>query len=337
MDLFDVAGVIVRGLEDERFVLQGGVEGDALHRVRAEISLAELFVAVFMRAAGIFAVVEMYRAQLVEADDCVEPGQYAVEIADDVVAGVPDVTGVEAHAEFVTERHAVDDFAEFFKTAADLRALARHRFEQDGGLHSGEQHAVERLGDQFDALFRTLTGVRAGVEVVKLTGEVLHPLDVLLQHIQAVFAGCPVRRAEVHRIAPVGDQIAEPMFFEQGVQRRRVLGDDIFAFPPARIARKVGEGIPAEPEHRFAHCLIAVCHAQVTADIDHSTLRFASFRLLYCDTNRGICLYFVISVNREIFSSRLKAGKSSMKRDPQVRLSDNSASEISCFKIIEKN
>lgn len=42
MYLFDVPRVIIRGFEDERLALQGGVEGDALHRVHADVPLAEL-------------------------------------------------------------------------------------------------------------------------------------------------------------------------------------------------------------------------------------------------------------------------------------------------------
>ena len=286
MYLFDVPGVIVRCLKDERLVLQGGLQGDVLHRFHTDVPLAELLVTVFVRAAGIFAVVEMYGIQAVEPDDLIKLRQHAVEVVHDIIPRVPDVTGVEAYAELIVQLHAVDDFPELLKAPTHLRTLARHRFEQDDGLHFGEENAVERLGDQFDPLFRTLTGMCSGVEVVEVSWEVLHPLNILFQHIQAVRTGGGICGAEIHGVAPVCDHLAEVMLFEQRIQRRRVLGDDILAFSAARIAGEVGEGVAAEFQHGFAHRLISVRHAQVTADVYHSILRYV---FLYCDTNRRIC------------------------------------------------
>ena len=199
------------------------MEGDAAHRFRAEMPFAELLVPILVRAAGVLAVVEVHGAQPVEPDDLVEARQHAVEVADDIVSRVPDVAGVEAHAELLAEPDAVDDLPELFEGTADLRALARHRFEQNGRPHSRGEDAVQRLGDQLDPFLNALTGMRAGVKVVVVAGEVFHPFDVLLQHIQPVRSGRWVRGAEVHRVAAVSDELAEVFFFQQGVERRRVL------------------------------------------------------------------------------------------------------------------
>jgi len=85
MYLFDIPRVVVRRLKDERLVLQSGVEGDALHRVHADKSFTELFVTILVRSAGIFAVVEVYGAQLIYPYDPVETRQHAVEVADDII------------------------------------------------------------------------------------------------------------------------------------------------------------------------------------------------------------------------------------------------------------
>ena len=60
--------------------LQGRVVQDAPERFEAQTALPELFVPVLMRAAGVFAVVQMQRLQPVKADHAVEFRQHAVQI-----------------------------------------------------------------------------------------------------------------------------------------------------------------------------------------------------------------------------------------------------------------
>ena len=63
------------------------------------LTLSELLVPVFSGAAGILAVIEMYRTQSVQPDDPVELCQHSVQVAFDIVSAVPHVTRVEAHTD----------------------------------------------------------------------------------------------------------------------------------------------------------------------------------------------------------------------------------------------
>ena len=153
--------------------------------------------------------------------------QYAVKVVGDIIPRVPDMTGVEAYPDLVLQIHAVDDFSELLKAPAHLCTLARHRFQQDGCAQFGEEDAVECVRDQLDPLLSALTRMRAGVKIIVLMRKGFHSLDILLQHIQPVEAGGFLCRTQVHRVAAVGDELAETLFFKQAIQRRGILGDDV--------------------------------------------------------------------------------------------------------------
>lgn len=146
-------------------------------------------------------------------DDAVELREYLVEVIADVVAAVPDVAGVEAYAELVISFDAVDDGAQFFKRAADFRALARHRFQEDGRLLVWREHVVELLRDVLDALLGSLPDVAAGVEVVEIARQVLEALDVvghrLVREAAQVLLGC----AGIHRVGRVRDKRDDRVLF----------------------------------------------------------------------------------------------------------------------------
>ena len=72
MDFGLVAFIVVRSFEDERTVLQQRMTDYGFQRICADRSLSELFVAVFARAAGIFAVIKMNCAKLLRAYDPVK-------------------------------------------------------------------------------------------------------------------------------------------------------------------------------------------------------------------------------------------------------------------------
>ena len=90
------------------------------HGLHADLALAQLFVAVLMRAAGVLAVVEMNRTQTLQADYLVKAGQHPVQVLHQIIAPVPDMAGVQADAQLVLQLHTVDDLPQFFKAAAHL-------------------------------------------------------------------------------------------------------------------------------------------------------------------------------------------------------------------------
>ena len=82
-----------------------------------------------MRTAGIHAVVEVDGMQTVEPDHTVELLQHAVEVAHDVVARIPHVARVQAHAHVALQLHLRDDGRQLLERAADLAAFPRHRLQ----------------------------------------------------------------------------------------------------------------------------------------------------------------------------------------------------------------
>ena len=79
-DLRRVARQLVRRFEDHGQSLKGRVAQNAPERLESQISLPDFFVPVLVRAAWIFAVVQMQRLQAVKANDAVEFRQHAVQI-----------------------------------------------------------------------------------------------------------------------------------------------------------------------------------------------------------------------------------------------------------------
>ena len=148
-------------------------------RVKADAALADGGVAVLVGAERVLRVVQVDGAQAVEPDHAIELLQHAVQIAGDVVAAVPHVAGVQAHAHFLVQFHGVDDGGQLFKTAADLRALACHGFKQQRGGLLGRNHLIQRIGDERDARLGALAHMAARMHVVQLAGGVFHTHEVV--------------------------------------------------------------------------------------------------------------------------------------------------------------
>ena len=158
-------------------------------RVEADAALPQPRVAVLARAAGVHAVVEVDGAQPVQPDHAVELRQYAVKVARNVVARVPYVARVQAHAHPLGGIQPLDDGGQLLEAPADLRALPRHRLQKQRGGLIGAQHLVQRGGHLLDTRLHALPHVGAGMHVVQLVRRLLHARKVLHQHLQGEFAG----------------------------------------------------------------------------------------------------------------------------------------------------
>ena len=84
----------------------------------------------------------MQGAQAVEADHAIELVENAVEVAHDVIASVPHMAGVQAHAKELVVLDAVDDARELLEAPADLGALARHGLQKDRRADAGLEDLV---------------------------------------------------------------------------------------------------------------------------------------------------------------------------------------------------
>ena len=72
---------------------------DSFEGVEPDLAFADLFVPVFVRGEGVHRIVAMNRLETIKTDHPVELGENSVEVADDVVSAVPDMTGVQTDAE----------------------------------------------------------------------------------------------------------------------------------------------------------------------------------------------------------------------------------------------
>ena len=140
-------------------------------RLEPDFPTADHLVAVFSRAPGILAVVQVDGLEAGKADYAVKFLQHAVQVSHNVVARVVDVAGVQADAHAVRALHPVEDGAQGFKGAAHLAALAGHGLQEHRRVLLRAQHLVEGLGDARDARFLTLPHVGAGMEVIECAGQ----------------------------------------------------------------------------------------------------------------------------------------------------------------------
>ena len=104
-----VAGEFVWSFEIKGEAAQDRVVDDAAERFRANLALADLCVAVFVRGKPEDAVVNVYRFQAVKPNHAVKLCQHTVEVVYNVIPGIDHVAGIEAHAELFLHRRAVDD------------------------------------------------------------------------------------------------------------------------------------------------------------------------------------------------------------------------------------
>ena len=74
---------------------------DVLYRIRADETLTDFFVPVFVRTHRIFRIVQVYRFQPLQSDNVVKVFQHAVQIVHNVVSRIENVASVKAHADFV--------------------------------------------------------------------------------------------------------------------------------------------------------------------------------------------------------------------------------------------
>ena len=231
--------------------------------------MADALVAVLAAAQRIHAVVKVDGAQAVEADYPVEVFQHAVEVVDQIIAGVVQVAGVEADAHFLLQHHAVENAADFLEGASDLAAFSGHRLEQHGGLQVRPQHGIQLLDDQRDAGVFALPGVAAGVKIVEVAGHVFHAGQIVPHHFECETSRLRIGGTRVEGVRRMCQQLAETVFGgqrEKGVDVGQV---QILGFPAARIAGEELEGVGTDRQRVAAHAEEALGRGQVAADVEH--------------------------------------------------------------------
>ena len=196
----------------------------------------------------------MQRLQAVKANDAVEFRQHAVQIVCNVIARVRHVARVEAHAKLVFAPAGVKNGAQLFKPAADLAALAGHRFEQNGRMLPGLHDRVETRGNQVNACLNALPDVAAGVEIIEIPGRQLHALQIVRKDLTGKFARPFILRAGVQRIRRMRHKRTEQPALLHLHKHGGVRRVGAFRRAAARIARKELKCVRADrkrgPSHR---------------------------------------------------------------------------------------
>ena len=80
-DFLGIARQFIGGFQNERQLAQRGMVHDALECLNADEALADFLVAVFVRTARVFRIVDMHCAQARQPHHAIEFLQHAIEIS----------------------------------------------------------------------------------------------------------------------------------------------------------------------------------------------------------------------------------------------------------------
>ena len=163
------------------------------------------------------------------------------------------MAGVQTHPQLVRQLHPVDDLPQLLEPAAHLTALAGHGLQQDGGAEARRQDGVQRLRDLGNTRLHTLPGVAAGMEVVHVAGEVLHPLQVVRKRHAGKLPGVLILGAGIDGIRRVGHQRAEFVFRRQRQKRRHIRRVDGLGLAAPGIAGEKLKRVGPDGQGRPAH------------------------------------------------------------------------------------
>lgn len=242
---------------------------DAGQGRQADVALADAGVAVLGAADGVPAVVEMNGPQSLKADDPVEFGQHAVEVVDDIVAGVMHVTGVKTDTHFFPQGDPVQNQAQFLKVAAKFTALAGHGLQQHRRRLLRRQDGVELGGDQGDARLFALSDMTAWMEGIEIARQVFQAFQVVLHGVQCEMARLGVGRAGVERVGGMGQDAGKAVPGGQVEEGREVGLIELFGRAPAGIAREKLQGVGTDSKRGLAHGQKAFADREMTTDVQH--------------------------------------------------------------------
>lgn len=157
------------GFEIHWEVAESPVAQEQAEGLEAEVTAADVGVAIDAAAEGFFRVVEVQGAELLEADGAVELAEGVAVVAGGVeaVSGGEDVAGVDADAEAVGIADGVENLGEVLEAVTERGALAGGGFEEGLDSEAGglAVDLVEGGGDAAE------TDVLAGADVCSGVGD----------------------------------------------------------------------------------------------------------------------------------------------------------------------
>ena len=206
VEILSVAGALGR-FEIHREFCEAAIVQEISEGVDAEVSLADVLVAIDSGGEGLFAIVQMKRAQMVQTDDAIELlerlGEFAFRA--ERVAGGEEMAGVEANSQSRGILGAFEQFREVFEAMAQAGPLPRGRFEPDLDLvrGRGSQNNIERGNDIRQSLLFFASGGRAGMENDARQAKLLGPIEFNAEGLDRFVAQFRIGTGEVDQIAGV--------------------------------------------------------------------------------------------------------------------------------------
>ncbi len=181
------------GLDDHWDVGEALVVDKVGETLFADLSFADVFVAVDSTSKRPFGIVQVDAFDVGQTDDTlqfVHHGGVVLRFAE-VVARRKEMTRVQAHTQSVGCRHAIDDGRKLLEAVADGGALPGRGFQENHGTEAGTPlvHLVERFGYAFDAAFDSASQMCTGMKDQRRHAQGLAALK-LIDHRTDTFPAC---------------------------------------------------------------------------------------------------------------------------------------------------
>ena len=122
-------------------------------RIESYLAFADARMPVFASAEHVLRVVQMDGMQPVEPHFPVELLEHVVQASSHIVAAIPNMAGVQAHAHVIGQLHLVDDGCQLLEGGAHLAAFPGHGVQQHQGGLAGGDHLVQGIGHIGQPLF----------------------------------------------------------------------------------------------------------------------------------------------------------------------------------------
>ena len=234
-----------------------------------------------MGATRVLRIVDVYGMQAIDTHHAVELVEYAVQIMDDVVAGIAHMAGVQTNAQLIGQLwalggNALDNARQFFKATAHLGALACHGLKQYRRLLSLKHHLAQRVDNHLNADVCPLSHMRTGMKIVVVAGQRFHALQILGHGLQGKLARPLLSGAGVIGIRGMRHQRSKVVLRHKLAQSRHVIHVKVFCLATARVARKERKGIGANGQRRLPHRPIALRRRKMAPDRQHLQLPLIS-------------------------------------------------------------
>ena len=178
-------------------------------RLEAQTAFSYVLVTIHAAAARLLRIVQVERADPLDADRPMEVGErpvIAVGTAD-VIPGREQMTGIDANTDARRSVQAIDDLGEVLEPVAEIRALTGRVLQQYPGLYVGTfgKELTQGFGDQPETIGLRAAGVRTGVHDEAVQTKRIGAIQFLAQRRDRLRTQLALGGGDVDQIAVVRD------------------------------------------------------------------------------------------------------------------------------------